>query len=86
MELAYPPSGTMGDGYPVDRCEAYRHFSAQCVELARRIDSPRDRSIMLDMALVWRRLAEYAAKTAARKKRVDLEWPASAIREPWLTD
>ena len=47
----------MGDGYPVDWCEAYRHFSAQCVELARRIDSPRDRSIMLDMALVWRRFS-----------------------------
>ena len=70
----------------MDRCEAYRHFSAQRVELARRVDSPRDCSIMLDMALVWRRLAEDAAKTAARKKRVDLEWPASAIREPWLTD
>jgi hypothetical protein len=31
--------------------------------MARRMDSPRDRLIMLDMALVWRRLAEYAAKT-----------------------
>jgi hypothetical protein len=37
------------------------------------MDSPRDRSIMLDMAVVWRRLAEYAAKTAARKERTELE-------------
>jgi len=51
-ELAYAPSGTIGDGYPVDRCDAYRRFAAQCVEVARRMESPRDRSIMLDMALV----------------------------------
>src|SRR5215813_5552534 len=67
-ELAYPPTGTIGDGYPVDRCDAYRHFAAQCVDVARNMDSPRDRSIMLEMALVWRRLAEYAANTAARKE------------------
>jgi len=41
------------------------------------MDSPRDRLIMVEMALVWRRLAEYAAKTAARKERAELEWPAS---------
>ena len=52
----------------MDRCNAYRRFAAQCVELARRIDSPHDRSIMLEMALLWQRLAEYAAKTAARKE------------------
>jgi uncharacterized phage-associated protein len=61
----------------VDRCDAYRHFAAQCVELARTMDSPRDRAAMLDMALVWSRLAEYAAKTIARKERAELEWPAS---------
>jgi hypothetical protein len=32
------------------------------------MDSPRNRSIMLHMALVWLRLAEYAAKTATRKE------------------
>jgi len=32
------------------------------------MDSPRNRSIMLEMARVWSRLAEYAAKTAARKE------------------
>ena len=32
------------------------------------MDSPRNRSIMLQMALVGLRLAEYAAKKAARKE------------------
>jgi hypothetical protein len=52
----------------VDRCDAYGRFAVKCLELARRMDSPRNRSIMLQMALVWLRLAEYAAKTAARKE------------------
>jgi hypothetical protein len=51
----------------MDRCDAYGHFAVKCVELARTMDSSRNRSIMLQMALVWLRLAEYAAKTAARK-------------------
>ncbi len=52
----------------MDRCDAYGRFAVKCVELARRMDSPRNRSTMLQMALVWLRLAEYAAKTAARKE------------------
>ena len=52
----------------MDRCDAYRHCAAKCVELARTMDSPRNRSIMLEMARVWSRLAEYAAKTAAHKE------------------
>ena len=59
----------------MDRCDAYRQFAAQCVELARTIDSPRDRAVMLEMALVWSRLAEYAAKT--RKERTEFISPAS---------
>jgi hypothetical protein len=35
--------------------------------LARRMESSRDRSV-LQIALAWLRLAEYAAKTAARKE------------------
>jgi hypothetical protein len=31
------------------------------------MDSAFDRSILLEMAIAWSRLAEYAAKTAARK-------------------
>jgi hypothetical protein len=49
----------------MDRCDAYRHFAEQCVELSRAMDSPQDRSILLQMGLVWSRLAEYAAKMAA---------------------
>ena len=61
----------------MDRRDAYRQSAAQCVELARTMGSPRDRAVMLGMALVWSRLAEYAAKTIARKERAELEWPAS---------
>jgi hypothetical protein len=61
----------------VDRCDAYRHCAAQCVELARTMGSPRDRAVMLDMALVWSRLAEYAAKTAARKDCTEFIKPTS---------
>jgi hypothetical protein len=56
----------------VDRCDAYGQFAVKCVELARTMDSPRNRSIMLQVALVWLRLAEYAAKTAARKEAPSL--------------
>jgi hypothetical protein len=65
----------------VDRCDAYGHFAVKCVELARRMDSARNRSIMLQMALVWLRLAEYAAKTAARKECIEFISPASADDE-----
>jgi hypothetical protein len=67
-----PLSGT----YPVDRCDAYGHFAAKCVELARRMESSRDRPVMLQMALAWLRLAEYAAKTAARKECTEFISPA----------
>jgi hypothetical protein len=61
----------------VDRCDAYRHCAARCVEVARRIDSSRDRLVLLEMALAWLRLAEYAAKAAARKECAELISPVS---------
>jgi hypothetical protein len=48
----------------VDRRDKYRDFAARCFELARTMDSPQDCSILLKMALVWSRLAEYAAEEA----------------------
>ena len=65
----------------MDRCDAYGHFAVKCVELARTTDSPRNRSIMLQMALVWLRLAEYAAKSAARKECAEFIGPASVDGE-----
>jgi hypothetical protein len=49
----------------MERCDAYRHFAAQCVELARHMDTPADRTILLEMAMLWSRLAEIAAKAVA---------------------
>ena len=65
----------------MDRCDAYRHCAAKCVELARTMNSPHNRSIMLEMARVWSRLAEYAAKTAAGKECTEFISPASADDE-----
>jgi hypothetical protein len=45
------------------------------------MESPRNRSIMLQMALVWLRLAEYAANTAARKECTELISPATVDGE-----
>ena len=45
------------------------------------MDSIRDRSIMFEMALVWSRLAEYAAKTAACKERTEFINPTSVHGE-----
>jgi hypothetical protein len=61
----------------VDRCDAYRHFASKCVEQARKMDSLRDRSIMFEMALVWSRLAEYAAKTAGKERTEFINPPLS---------
>ncbi len=52
----------------MDRVDAYRQFAAQCVELARQNGSPTDRTILPEMALLWSRLAEYAAKAAVSKQ------------------
>jgi hypothetical protein len=65
----------------VDSCDAYGHFAVKCVELARTMDSPRNRSIMLQMALIWLRLAECAAKTGARKECAELISPATVDGE-----
>jgi hypothetical protein len=51
----------------LERCKAYRHFAAQCLELARHIDGPQDRAVLLEMALLWSRLAELAAAQATER-------------------
>ena len=53
------------------KSEVYRQFAAQCLEMARTMDSDQDRAILLEMALLWSRLAEYAMQSAARKEEVD---------------
>jgi hypothetical protein len=55
----------------MDRCDAYRQFAAQCVELTRHMDTPQDRTILLEMALLWSRLAEYAAKAVLPKETLE---------------
>jgi hypothetical protein len=53
------------------KSEVYRQFAAECLEMARTMDSEHDRAILLEMALLWSRLAEYAMQSAARTADVD---------------
>ena len=53
------------------KSEVYRRFAVECLEMARTMDSEHDRAILLEMALLWSRLAEYAMQSAARKADVD---------------
>jgi hypothetical protein len=52
----------------LDRVDAYRHFAAQCVELAHNAQSPRDRTLLIEIALLWSRLAEFAFKIEMPKE------------------
>jgi len=55
----------------MERRDAYRQFAARCVELARHMDRPYDRSILLEMAMMWSRLAEHAAKYSIPKEPLE---------------
>jgi hypothetical protein len=46
--------------------DRYRQFAAECVRIAQQISNPVDKSLMLEMAEVWRRLAERTGKPAER--------------------
>jgi hypothetical protein len=52
----------------MDRSEVYRQFAAQCLDMARGMDSQYDRTVLLEMALLWSRLAEHATQSAARQE------------------
>lgn len=53
------------------KSEVYRRFAVECLEMARKMDSEHDRAILIEMALLWSRLAEYAMQSASRKEDVD---------------
>jgi hypothetical protein len=50
--------------FPLERCDEYRHFAEACIELARHHETPQERAVLLQMALIWSRLAERAAAFA----------------------
>ena len=58
----------------MDKSEVYRQFAAQCLDMARSMDSQYDRTVLVEMALLWSRLAEHAMQSAACKEDAD---PAS---------
>jgi hypothetical protein len=47
--------------------EEYRQYAAECVRVARQIQNPHDKALLLDMALRWRELAEKVESESVRK-------------------
>jgi hypothetical protein len=52
------------------RVEAYRRYAAECVRLAQIISNPTEKSVLLQMAETWRRLA---SETESRNPSTDDE-------------
>jgi hypothetical protein len=50
--------------------EMYRQHAADCVRLAQSVSGPEDRTLLMEMAAMWLRLAE---RTVARGKEPDAE-------------
>ncbi len=50
----------------MSRAHEYRRHAAECVRVARLINNPGDKAMLLDMAQKWRSLAE---REEAREKR-----------------
>jgi hypothetical protein len=40
------------------RSEQYRGFAARCLEIARTLENPQTKAVMVQMAQVWSRLAD----------------------------
>ena len=55
----------------MDKSEVYRQFAVQCLDMARSMDSQYDRTVLVEMALLWSRLAEHAMQSAACKEDAD---------------
>ena len=45
-------------GTRMTRAQDYRQLAAECLRVARQINNPSDKTILLDMAQKWRSLAE----------------------------
>jgi hypothetical protein len=40
------------------KAEQYRHYAAECIRLAQQSQYPPEKDMLLQMASIWRRLAE----------------------------
>ena len=47
--------------------DRYKQFAAECVRVAQQTSSPNDKSMLLQMADTWLKLAEKAAKSEGDK-------------------
>ena len=56
----------------MNRVELYRSYAAECVRLARHSSNPTDKTLLLEMAESWIRMAERAeARTDAEDAEKD---------------
>jgi len=55
----------------MSRVENYRHYGATCVQLAQAVTAPEDKALLLEMAVLWLRLAQRAE--AAEKRGISPE-------------
>jgi hypothetical protein len=53
-------------GGVMSRADRYRQFAAECVRVAQQSSNP-DKALLLEMAAVWRRLAERASNAGSDK-------------------
>ena len=47
------------------RSEQYRGFAARCLEIARALDNPQAKAVMVQMAQMWSRLADETRSSTA---------------------
>jgi hypothetical protein len=54
---------------------AYRLHAAHCTEIAQRISDPRARATLIEMSIVWLRLAKLAEMNRETEPSVETETP-----------
>jgi len=65
MFPAFNIAFSMGSG--MSSFDRYREFAAECLRVAQQCSNPDDKALLLEMAEVWRRMAERARKAADAK-------------------
>lgn len=75
------PPRTEG-GVPLDRCDEYRRFAEACIEFARHQEGPQERAALLQMALIWSRLAEHVAALYGRFPKSLAGFDSTGSTEP----
>ena len=65
--------GIVREGTVLSTRDDYRQNALECLRLARSTDNDSDRTVLVDMARTWRRLAEHAAAISCFAELVAVE-------------